>query len=100
MAAEQFHNERVMSIKCQSLRRSKFDRGLDNFSEEIHVIYPTNICLINGVTLIQTLRSYRSELARGKYFYFINKTHYVTRNGVFQRGKSEQSADDEAITAR
>ncbi|XP_044732271.1 rab3 GTPase-activating protein regulatory subunit [Chrysoperla carnea] len=64
LAAEQFHNERVMSIKCQSLRRSKFDRGLDNFSEEIHVIYPTNICLINGVTLIQTLRSYRSELAR------------------------------------
>lgn len=66
LASEQFHNERVVNLKCQSLRRAKYDRGFDNFPEEIHVIYPTNICLVNGVNLIQILRNYRSELARGK----------------------------------
>ncbi|XP_022917832.2 rab3 GTPase-activating protein non-catalytic subunit [Onthophagus taurus] len=62
---EQFHNEAVISIKCQSQHSPRPDITGDLKPEEIYVQYSTNICVINGQNLFVTLRNCRSYLAKG-----------------------------------
>lgn len=63
---EQMHDERVVSLKCQSQHSPRPDLNSDLRVEEVYVQYPTNICILGGGTLFTTLRSCRSQLAIGK----------------------------------
>ena len=63
---EQFHNEKVCFIKCQSQHHPRPDICPEIRPEEIYVHYSSNVCLINGPQLFPTLRNNRSQLARGK----------------------------------
>ncbi|XP_046609657.1 rab3 GTPase-activating protein non-catalytic subunit [Neodiprion virginianus] len=60
---EQLHNEAVLGIKCQSHSPSRHvgDSGL---SEEIHVLYNSAVCIMQGFPLFSTLRACRNHLAR------------------------------------
>lgn len=64
MLGEQLHKESVIGLKCQSFRAAKHtgDTGL---MEEVHVIYNSVVCVLQGFPLFSTLRACRSHLARG-----------------------------------
>ncbi|XP_076244895.1 rab3 GTPase activating protein isoform X2 [Calliopsis andreniformis] len=60
---EQLHKEPVIGLKCQSFRPAKHagDTGL---GEEVHVIYNSVVCILQGFPLFSTLRACRNHLAR------------------------------------
>lgn len=60
---EQLHNESILSIKCQSQSSPKYS-GDAIQTEEIHVLFNTIVCIIQGYQLFSTLRSCRNHLAR------------------------------------
>lgn len=61
---EQFHNEKIISLKCRSQHTPQSSICLYQRTEEIYVQYQTNFCIIKGKQLIPILRSNRSQLAR------------------------------------
>ncbi|KZC10899.1 Rab3 GTPase-activating protein non-catalytic subunit [Dufourea novaeangliae] len=65
LLGEQLHNESVIGLKCQSFRSPKHagDTGL---AEEVHVIYNSAVCVLQGFPLFSTLRACRNHLARVK----------------------------------
>ncbi|XP_011310795.1 rab3 GTPase-activating protein non-catalytic subunit [Fopius arisanus] len=58
---EQLHPETLISLKCQS---SPAGHGDTSPSEEIHVLYPSAICVLPGFPLFSTLRLRRNHLAQ------------------------------------
>lgn len=65
---EQFHDEQVNSIKCQSHNLAHGDAGSDVRPEELYIQYPKCVVVLSGVQLFSTLRNLRSQLARGLSF--------------------------------
>ncbi|XP_078049758.1 rab3 GTPase activating protein isoform X1 [Augochlora pura] len=65
LLGEQLHNEAVIGLKCQSFRSPKHvgDAGI---TEEVHVIYNSVLCVLQGFPLFSTLRACRNHLARVK----------------------------------
>ncbi|KAL3269925.1 hypothetical protein HHI36_008982 [Cryptolaemus montrouzieri] len=61
---EQFHNECITSIKCQSQHNPQPDISLDLHPEEIYIQYQSNVCVISGNQLFPVLRNCRAQLAR------------------------------------
>ncbi|XP_012253512.2 rab3 GTPase-activating protein non-catalytic subunit isoform X2 [Athalia rosae] len=63
LVEEQLHNEAVLGIKCQSHSppRHVGDTGV---SEEIHVLFNSAVCILQGFPLFSTLRACRNHLAR------------------------------------
>ncbi|XP_030750579.1 rab3 GTPase-activating protein regulatory subunit [Sitophilus oryzae] len=61
---EQFHNEDIISIKCQSQHSPRPDICPELFIEEIYVHYQSNVCVINGQQLCNNLRECRAQLAK------------------------------------
>lgn len=62
---EQFHDDRVNNLKCQSHHVSHIDAGSDVCPEELYIQYSKCICVLSGAQLFSTLRNIRSQLARG-----------------------------------
>lgn len=62
----QLHNESIIGIKCQSFSASKYSEDTAQV-EELHVIYNSVVCVLQGFSLCTTLRSYRTHLAKGYY---------------------------------
>ncbi|XP_011502639.1 PREDICTED: rab3 GTPase-activating protein non-catalytic subunit [Ceratosolen solmsi marchali] len=62
---EQLHNESIINIKCQSHYSPKH-AGDTGTLEEIHVLYNTVVCILQGFSLFSTLRAFRNYLARVK----------------------------------
>lgn len=60
---EQLHNEPVLGIKCQSHSPPRHI-GDSEVAEEIHVLYNTTVCIMQGFPLFSTLRACRNHLAR------------------------------------
>lgn len=63
---EQFHDESVYSLKCQSQHSPRPDINTELHLEELYVIYQTCICIMDGSELFNSLRTARSQLAVGK----------------------------------
>ncbi|KAL0267477.1 UNVERIFIED_CONTAM: hypothetical protein PYX00_009733 [Menopon gallinae] len=68
LLSEVLHAEPIIQIKCNSFR-SGSQRGSGSATDQephdtIYVLYKTVICVLNGFSLIQTLRGCRSRLAR------------------------------------
>ncbi|XP_054006730.1 rab3 GTPase-activating protein non-catalytic subunit [Hylaeus anthracinus] len=63
LLGEQLHNETVIGLKCQSLRSAKH-AGDNGLAEELHVIYNSVVCILQGFPLFSTLRACRNHLAR------------------------------------
>ncbi|XP_031839232.1 rab3 GTPase activating protein isoform X2 [Nomia melanderi] len=65
LLGEQLHNEPVIGLKCQSFRSQKH-AGDTGSTEEVHVLYNSVICILQGFPLFSTLRACRNHLARVK----------------------------------
>ncbi|XP_076280641.1 rab3 GTPase activating protein [Lasioglossum baleicum] len=65
LLGEQLHNESVIGLKCQSFRSPKH-AGDTGVTEEVHVIYNSVLCVLQGFPLFSTLRACRNHLARVK----------------------------------
>lgn len=63
---EQFHNENITSIKCQSQHNPRPDLSPELHPEELYIHYQSNVCLVSGQQLFENLKNLRSQLARGK----------------------------------
>lgn len=75
---EQFHNENITNIKCQSQHSPRPDVSPELHPEELYIQYQSNICVLNGQQLFENLKNCRSQLARGKYY--IEQTFYWIHN--------------------
>ena len=60
----QLHNESIIGIKSQSFLASKYAEDVAQV-EELHVIYNSVVCILQGFSLCTTLRAYRTHLAKG-----------------------------------
>ncbi|XP_028137857.2 rab3 GTPase-activating protein non-catalytic subunit [Diabrotica virgifera virgifera] len=58
---EQFHAENITTIKCRSQHNPRPDLSPYLHPEEIYVQYQSNVCVLNGIQLMQTLRSCRNQ---------------------------------------
>lgn len=65
---EQFHNENISSIKCQSSHSPRPDLCPEMHSEELYIQYQSMVCVVNGQQLFENLRQFRKQLARGIKF--------------------------------
>ncbi|XP_066258054.1 rab3 GTPase-activating protein non-catalytic subunit [Euwallacea similis] len=61
---EQFHNENITSIKCQSQHNPRPDLCPELHPEELYIQYQSNICVVIGQQLFENLRHFRTQLAR------------------------------------
>lgn len=61
---EQFHNECITSIKCQSQYGPRPDISNELQVEELYIQYQSNICILSGSQLYPALRNSRAQLAR------------------------------------
>ncbi|CAG9761149.1 unnamed protein product [Ceutorhynchus assimilis] len=61
---EQFHNENITNIKCQSQHSPRPDISPELHPEELYIQYQSNICVVDGQQLFENLRNCRSQLAR------------------------------------
>ncbi|KAF7280405.1 hypothetical protein GWI33_006097 [Rhynchophorus ferrugineus] len=64
---EQFHNENITHIKCQSQHSPRPDLCPELFTEEIYIHYQSNICVINGQQLFTNLRNLAKVHATGNF---------------------------------
>ena len=60
------HEDPVLKVKCQTWQP---DVSFINFEqvEELVILYPTSLVIIDGFSLYQSLRGCRNQLARGTY---------------------------------
>ncbi|XP_050304560.1 rab3 GTPase-activating protein regulatory subunit isoform X2 [Anthonomus grandis grandis] len=63
---EQFHNENITSLKCQSQHSPRPDISPELYQEELYIQYQSNVCIINGHQLFENLKTCRSQLARAQ----------------------------------
>nr|XP_012216087.1 PREDICTED: rab3 GTPase-activating protein non-catalytic subunit isoform X1 [Linepithema humile] len=63
LLGEQIHCESVLGIKCQSYSLPRHT-GDASCSEEIHILYNSGVCILQGFPLFSTLRACRNHLAR------------------------------------
>lgn len=66
LLTEQFHDDQINNIKCQSQNCMHVEVGSDFRPEELYIQYSKCICVLSGAQLFTTLRNCRSQLARGK----------------------------------
>jgi len=64
LLSQQFHNERVQSVKVRSYVPAPAAMQHDQL-EEVIILYRTVIVTMDGFGLFQTLRACRNHLARG-----------------------------------
>ncbi|XP_060527509.1 rab3 GTPase-activating protein non-catalytic subunit isoform X2 [Cylas formicarius] len=60
---EQFHNENINCITCQSQHNPRPDVSSELYPEEIYIQYQSNVAVIGGYELFTNLRKCRSQLA-------------------------------------
>jgi len=58
------HDEPIIDIKCQTFQPNTNNNSSNDQLDEIILVYPSAIVLIEGFTLYQTLRSCRNQLAK------------------------------------
>ncbi|XP_066592229.1 rab3 GTPase-activating protein non-catalytic subunit [Prorops nasuta] len=63
LVEEQLHNEPVLNIKCQSFSPPKHS-GDPGLVEEVHIVYSSTVCILQGFPLFSTLKACRNHLAR------------------------------------
>ncbi|XP_063235843.1 rab3 GTPase-activating protein non-catalytic subunit isoform X2 [Bacillus rossius redtenbacheri] len=63
LISELLHDEPVLHVKCQSHGAPRHAASPEQ-AEEVHVVYPSAICIVPGFGLFQTLRACRNQLAR------------------------------------
>lgn len=64
LLTEQFHDDQINNIKCQSQNCMHVEVGSDFRPEELYIQYSKCICVLSGAQLFTTLRNCRSQLAR------------------------------------
>ena len=86
------HNEPIVDIKCQTFRSN----STSSDSDQILVVYKTTVVLIDGLSLYQTLRFYRNQLAKSQStltgFQFASQND-STLSFTYKKWKLEDSED-------
>ncbi|XP_023289091.1 rab3 GTPase-activating protein non-catalytic subunit isoform X2 [Orussus abietinus] len=62
---ELFHDEPVLAIKCQSRHAPKYTGDVE-CTEEVHVLYGSTICILQGFSLFSVLRALKCHLQRAR----------------------------------
>nr|CAI5849691.1 unnamed protein product [Callosobruchus analis] len=62
---EQFHNENIKNVKCQSQHSPRPDISPDLHPEEIYVQYQSCICILSGPQLFPHLKTCRNQGIKG-----------------------------------
>ena len=63
---QKLHDERVVSLRCQSQHSPRPDISAELKNEEIYVHYPTNVCILNGASFFNGLRRCRENLTKSE----------------------------------
>ncbi|KAL1494755.1 hypothetical protein ABEB36_010302 [Hypothenemus hampei] len=63
---DQFHNENIINIKCQSQHSPRPDLQPELRPEELYIQYQSNICVVKGQPLFENLKRLRSQLVKDK----------------------------------
>ena len=67
------HEDPVLKLKCQTWQPGVTHTDFEQV-EELAILYPTTLVLLDGFSLYQSLRGCRNQLARGLNFYLYFET--------------------------
>ncbi len=64
------HEDPVLKLKCQTWQPGVSHTDFEQV-EELAILYPTALVLLDGFSLYQSLRGCRNQLARGVFVFFM-----------------------------